>query len=161
MRVKFVVFFTLLMGLSFAIVEGASDPKSEEFEGSGLCLKPVGHDNFSGDFFSVMLEPFYNTVGAMSGSYLLKKLANLVREHPMKSMALAVVIGIITNENKANIIGGIRNLRNSAYRVMGFGLKTNEEGEKDGQRKEIKFVEWVDSDDGTAPNSDKLFVLDA
>jgi len=139
MRAKSIIFFTLLAGLSLAIVGGEDGCQERNFEDTGDSAAPTSCPSCSGNLWT----KFYSTVGVMSGSYLLSQLETLVREHPMKSMAFAIIVGIITNENKKNIIEGIKKLRNSAYRVIGLGLKTNEESKKDEQKKEIKFVESV------------------
>ena len=141
MRAKSVIFFMLLTGLSFTIVKGDGPTKrgkcgEDYFLEQPSCTNP----HCPGIFFSTTLAGLSGTLGELSGPFLLKRLQKLVREHPMQAMALAIVIGVITYENKENIFEGIKKLRNSAYRVMGFGLKSNEENDKDEQKKEMKFI---------------------
>ena len=155
MRAKSLIFFTLLTGLSFAIVEGANDFQFDADDDLG----PPNHGNSSGNF--LWWASIKNSAGAVAGSYLLRKLKKLVSEHPIESMIFAIIVGIITNENKENIFEGIRKLRNSAYRVMGFRFKIDKESKKDEQEKEIKFVEWANLDNSKTQDSGKIFVLDS
>jgi len=136
MRAKSVIFFMLLMGLSFTISKGCEQAKEETPQD---CTGPY----CPGNFFSKMLAGLSSTLGELSGPFLLKRLETFVKDHPMQSMALAIAIGVITYENKENIFEGIKKLRNSAYRAMGFELKTNEENKKDEQKRAIKFVECI------------------
>jgi len=156
MRTKFVIFFTLLMGLFFVIVKGESDSQQKIF-GDPIDLEAQSYAPDSEDLFCVVWARLQNVVGVISGPYLLKKLSELVSEYPMKSMVMAIIIGIITNENKENIFRGVKRLRNSVYRVIGFGLK---ESKKDKKSEEIKFVERAVLDDDKVSSSGNFFVVD-
>jgi len=159
MRAKSVIFFTILMGLSFSIVKGENDSPEQKFE--NITAEEPNYGHHSENFLSITWGRFQNALLEISRPYLLKKLGKLVSEHPMKSIVFAIVIGIVTNENKENIFEGIKKLRNSAYRVAGFGIKANEKNKKDEQRKEIKFVECENLNDRNIPILGKIFVLDA
>ena len=144
MRAKSVIFFMLLTGLSSTIVKGNGPTKRGKCgEDYSLEQPSCTNPHCPGNFFSTALAGLSGTLGELSGPFLLKRLQKLVREHPMQAMALAVIIGVITYENKENIFEGIKKLHNSAYRVMGFRLKSNKENKKNDKKEEIKFVEFA------------------
>ncbi len=158
MKMKFVILFVVLMGFPSIIMKGNDNSKGIE-ELSELEVE--GNANFPKFSLSFgFWERFQNSVGTISGLYLFNKLSELVKEHPMTSMFVAVFVGVITNENKENIIKGIKKLRNSVYRVMGFDLKKAEENKKDKQKRGIRFIELTNLDDAEMLNSGKKFVFD-
>ncbi|HEB41580.1 MAG TPA: hypothetical protein ENI08_01000 [Candidatus Dependentiae bacterium] len=160
MKMKFVILFIFLMGLPSIIMKGNND-SSRGIEELGE-LEGAGNTSFSKFSFSFGLwERFQNAVGTISGLYLFNKLTALIREYPLGAMIVAVFIGIITDENKENIITGIRKLRNSIYRVMNFDFKKAEENKKDEQKRGIRFIELTDLDDAEMLKLDKNFVFDA
>ncbi len=159
MKMKFVILFVFLMGPPSIIMKGNND-SSRRIEELGE-LEAAGNTSFPKFSFTFgWWERLQNSVGTISGLYLFNKLSELIRERPMTSMFVAVFVGVITNENKENIIKGIRKLRNSVYRVMGLDLKKAEENKKDEQKRGIRFIELTDLDDAEMPKSDKKFVFD-
>ncbi len=159
MKMKFVVLFMVLMGLPSIIMKGDNNSSRETDELGEL--EEVGNTSSPKVAFSFGLgERLKNGAGRVSSLYLFTKLTELIREHPLSSMLVAIFIGIITNENKENIIAGIKKLRNSVYHVMNFDLKKAEENKKDEQKRGVRFIALTDLDDAEMLKSGKKFVFD-
>jgi hypothetical protein len=101
-----------------------------------------GGNNFPFSLSFGLWDRLQNAIGAISGLYLFNKLSTLIRERPLTSIIVAIFVGIITDENKENIIAGIKKLRNSVSRVMGFNSKIK----KNEQKRGINFINIADLD---------------
>jgi len=159
MKMKFVILFMVLMGLPSIIMKGNNDSSRETDALSELeAISDASTPKFAFSFG--LWERVEDKLGTMSGLYLVVLLRRWIKEHPIKAIIAAIVLGIFTNENKKNIIAGIKKLRNSAYRVMGFDFKKAEENKKNEQKRGIRFIELTDLDDAEMLKSDKNFVFD-
>jgi len=158
-KMKFVILFMVLMGFPSIIMKGNNDSSRETGALSELELI----NNTSVPKFAVsfgLWERVQDKLGTMSGLYLVVLLRRWIKEHPIKAIVAAIVLGIFTNENKKNIIAGIKKLRSSAYRVMNFDFKKAEKNKKDEQKRGIRFIELADLNEAEMPKSDKKFVFD-
>ncbi len=158
MKKIFIILLGCFVGLSCMNMQG-SDEQARIKELSELEAVGSNHHFPQLSFSFSLWDRLENTIGTISGLYLFNKLSALIREHPITSMFVAILIGVITDENKENIIAGMRKLRNSVYRVIGFNVEKTEKNKSDVQKKEINFLYLANLDANEIPKRDKGFVF--